>query len=194
MSLIAASFSRLRLAYGVAAAMLTLCCSLSLGADDPCADWILTLRPDREGSRALRFSLEYRAPPANHAWTFYGVVLPASVTRSVATLTMLSIPESSPLKRIALDGYAKPIYAVSDWYDPDAHWILYLIRLPTPERRLDDLGLNVLPDCPGRPSARMASKFHGALLPKVLAGIEMVVPQGMGEGALVCQVRSFGGY
>jgi len=164
-------------------------------APNPCAVWTLPLLRDPANGAALRLQLEHRAaPPKGKVWSYYALVLPEPATGPTAALTVAVLagaqPPPRPLARLQLDGNARPVYAVGDWYgyNPDRRWGLYLIRLPTPAPRLAALGLAVEPYDPGALPTGMTGKFHGALPPRVLA-LEPVAA-GLGAGALVCRARS----
>lgn len=188
-----ASAGRVRSAFLIAA-LLALCGAPALAAPDPCADWILLLQPTPPGSADLRLRLEHRAPPpAGGAWSFYGLVLPDPGTLPVDPPNPIRLAAAAPpprsLEPLRLDGYSKPVYSVAGWYNRDVFLVIYFIRLPAPEPRLERLGLAVQAQYPGPPRPGLELKFHGLLPPKVLP-LEPARAPGSASESLVCRVRS----
>ncbi len=141
---------------------------------------------------ALRFQLEYRdAGPASQGWSWYALVVAASATGADALPAIDSLVAPRPLERLHLHGYARPVFAIRDWYrgDPDRRWGLYLLRLSAPEPRLAALGLEVQPSLQGRLPPETVAKPHGPMPTKVLVVEPAQAPE-LGGDALVCRARS----
>lgn len=170
------------------ASLLVGCCALAWGQDDPCSDWLLPLVPT-PADADLSIGLEYRGPPAPAGpWAFYGLMRREPAPRPAPlTPEQLAAPGAVPLPPRSLPGYARPVRVLAGWYDLNAHWVLYLLRLPAPDPRLERLSLRLEPHSPGALPAGTADKFHGPLLPKALGLHQVAGPE---PDVLVCVARA----